>query len=426
MRPSLLPLALAACLLIPSAHARAQSLGALVDQLFTFGQCGQPLCLDVDNTHGEHFIPALTQGNQTVLGFLSQSIGRSTANLPISATSSGSTFRIVDGLPVRTSTSAGPIFAERSQTLGRGRFFVGANVSGIAFQSLNGAPTSDLRFNFGHQDVGAPGLGDPLLENDLISTQIALEVSQQVAAVFATWGILDFVDIGIAVPLLRTAITGTSSGQVTPFGPVAVHRFGGDSANPILRTTKTVSGSASGIGDVAARLKVNLGQSETFGVAVLTDVRLPTGREEDFLGTGSASIRALGILGGQFGNFAPHLNAGYVARTDTLQNDAIIGTLGFDALVTEWATVAADMITEWQLGANRITLPQTIEYVTPFSRSYPATSIPDKRQNVLNMSVGAKFTVRGGTVIVLNAIVPVNKTGLQPGVAWTAGLEYTF
>jgi hypothetical protein len=426
MRPSPLPLALAVCLLVPAADARAQSLSALINDLFTYGECGQPLCLDVDNTHGDHFIPALTQGNQTVLGFLTQSIGRSTANLPISATSSGSTFRIVDGLPVRTSTSAGPIFAERSQTLGRGRFFVGANVSGISFQSLNGAQTSDLRFNFGHQDVGAPGLGDPLLENDIISTQIALEVSQQVAAVFVTWGVLDFVDIGVAVPLLRTAISGTSTGQVTPFGSVAVHRFGGDSANPVLRTSKVVSGTASGIGDIAARLKVNLGQSETFGVALMTDVRIPTGREEDFLGTGSASIRALGIVGGQFGNFAPHFNAGYIARTDTLQNDAILGTLGFDALVTDWATVAADVISEWQLGANRITLPGTIEYVTPFERSYPATSIPNKRQNILNMSMGAKFTVRGGTVIVLNAIVPVNKTGLQPGMAWTAGLEYTF
>ena len=407
MRPSPLPLALAVCLLVSSADARAQSLSSLVNDLFTYGECGLPLCLDVDNAHGEHFIPALTQGNQTVLGFLTQSIGRSTANLPISATSSGSTFRIVDGLPVRTSSSAGPIFAERAQTLGRGRFFVGANVSGIAFQSLNGAQTSDLRFNFGHQDVGAPGLGDPLLENDIISTQIALEVSQQVAAVFATWGVLDFVDIGVAIPLLRTSIHGTSTGQITPFGPVAVHRFGGDSANPILQTSKVVSGTASGIGDVAARLKVNLGQSETFGVAVMTDVRLPTGR-------------------GQFGDFAPHFNAGYVARTDTLQNDAIVGTLGFDALVTNWATVAADVISEWQLGANRVTLPGTIEYVTPFARSYPATSIPNKRQNILNMSMGAKFTVRGGTVIVLNAIVPINKVGLQPGVAWTAGLEYTF
>lgn len=426
MRPSPLLLAFVACAAVPAPSAHAQSLSDLINDLFTYGQCGQPLCLDVDNTHGEHFIPAITQGSQSVLGYLVQSIGRSTANLPISATSSGTTFRIVDGLPVKTSTSAGPIFAERPQTLGRGRFFIGANVSGITFQSLNGSPINDLRFNFGHQDVGTPGLGDPLLENDIVSTQLSLTVSQQVAAVFATWGVLDFIDVGVAVPLVRTSISGTSAGQITPFGPVAVHRFSGDSANPVLQTSKTTSGSASGIGDVATRLKINVGQSNTLGAAIMADVRLPTGREEDLLGTGSTSIRALAILGAQLGNFSPHLNAGYAARTDSLQNDAVLATAGFDALVTPWATVAADFITEWQMSANKISLPADLQYVTPFARSYPATSIEDKRQNIMNLSVGAKFIVRGGTVIVTNAIVPINKTGLQPGIAWTAGLEYTF
>ena len=429
MRPSPLPLAFVACALLYAPDAQAQSLSSLINDLFTYGDCGQPLCLDLtgpDSTHGSHFIPALTQGSQSVLGFLTQSIGRSTANLPISATSSGTTFKIVNGLPAKTSTSAGPIFAERSQTLGRGRFFVGANVSGIVFQSLNGAPIGDLRFNFGHQDVGEPGLGDPVLENDLISTQINLSIQQQVVAVFATWGILDFVDIGVAVPLVRTTISGSSVGQITPFGEVTVHRFSGDSTNPVLRASNSVNGSASGIGDVAARLKVNLGQGDQFGAAILTDVRLPTGREEDLLGTGSASIRAQGIVGAQFGNFSPHLNGGYAARTDTLQNDAILATIGFDALVAPWATVAADLISEWQLGANKITLPGPLNYVVPFSRSYPATSIPDKRQDVMNMSVGAKFTVRGGMVLLLNGLIPINKTGLQPGVAWTVGMEYTF
>jgi len=429
MRPSPLPLVFVACALLYAADAQAQTLSSLINDLFTYGDCGQPLCLDLtgpDSTHGSHFIPAITQGSQSVLGFLTQSIGRSTANLPISATSSGATFKIVDGLPVKTSTSAGPIFAERSQTLGRGRFFIGANVSGITFQSLNGAPIGDLRFNFAHQDVGQPGLGNPILENDMISTQIDLSIQQQVVAVFATWGILDFVDIGVAVPLVRTSLSGTSVGQITPFGQVTVHRFGGDSANPILRASTSVSGSASGIGDVAARLKVNLGQGDHFGAAILADTRLPTGREEDLLGTGSTSIRAQGIFGAQFGNFSPHLNAGYAARTDTLQNDAILGTIGFDALVSAWATVAADLITEWQMGATKIELPGTIEYVTPFERSYPATSIPTKRQDVMNMSVGAKFTVRGGMVLLVNGLIPINKSGLQPGIAWTAGMEYTF
>jgi hypothetical protein len=429
MRPSPLPLVFATCALLYAADAQAQSLSTLIGDLFTYGSCPEPLCLVLtgsDTVHKGHFIPAVTQGSQSVLGFLSQSIGRSTANLPISATSSGATFRIVDGLPVKTSTSAGPIFAERSQTLGRGRFFIGANVSGIAFTSLNGAPTSDLRFNFGHQDVGGPGLGDVELENDMISTQLSLSVEQQVATVFGTWGILDFVDIGVAVPLVRTALSGSSVGQITPFGDSAVHRFSGDLATPVLHASTSVSGSASGIGDVAARLKINLGQSNHLGAAILSDVRLPTGREEDLLGTGSTSIRAQGIVGAQLGNFAPHLNAGYAARTDTLQNDAILATIGFDALVAEWATLAAELITEWQLGDTKITLPGPIEYVLPFPRSYPATSIPEKRQDVMNMSLGAKFAVRGGMVIVVNGLVPIKKAGLQPDIAWTAGLEYTF
>lgn len=427
--PKLTPMVLVACSLMSAGNARAQSLSSLINELFTYGDCGQPLCLVLtgpDVVHQGHFIPAVTQGSRSVLGFLAQSIGRTTANLPISATSSGVTFKIVDGLPVKTSTSTGPIFAERSQTLGRGRFFVGANVSGISFSSLNGAPLADLRFNFAHQDVGAPGLGDPLLENDLISTQLDLSVNQQVATLFATWGVLDFVDIGIALPLVRVSLAGTSVSQITPFGAVAVHRFGGDTLNPILHASKSVSGSSSGFGDLAARVKINLGQNDKVGAAILTDIRFPTGREEDFLGTGSASIRALGIVSAQFSSFAPHVNLGYAARTAELQNDVLLGTLGFDALAAPWATLAFDVITEWQLGDSKIHLPEPTEYVVPFQRIYTATSIPVKRQDVVNLSLGAKFTARGGMIIIVNGIVPIKHAGLQPNFAWTTGLEYNF
>ena len=311
MSRRLLSLLLATGALLVAVPAQAQSLSELINDLFTYGNCGQPLCLVLsgpDSVHQNHFIPAVTQGSKSVLGFLSQSIGRTTANLPISATSSGVTFKIVEGLPVKTSTSTGPIFAERSQTLGKGRFFIGANVSGISFASLNSAPLSDLRFNFAHQDVGAPGLGNPVLENDIINTQLTLEINQQVATIFGTWGILDFVDIGIAVPVVRVSLAGTSVSQITPFGPVAVHRFGGDSANPILNASKSVSGTASGFGDIATRVKINLGQGETWGAAILTDVRIPTGKEEDFLGTGSASVRVLGIVVPSSAPSRPHLN----------------------------------------------------------------------------------------------------------------------
>ncbi|MGE0354488.1 MAG: hypothetical protein AB7Q69_14815, partial [Gemmatimonadales bacterium] len=259
MRPVFAAGVLLACCTVP---LRAQdNLRSTITQLFTFGDCGAPLCLELGNEHENHFIPAVTASNQTVIAFITEAIGKSVANTPISATSSGTTFSLVGGLPVRSSTSMGPIFGERAQTLGRGRFFVGANVTGLSLTTLNGTQLDNILINFAHQDVGNPGLGDPEFENDVIQLRMSLDMNITVASVFATWGILDFVDLGVAVPIVRTSITGFSQAQVLPFGNSTVHNFGG--APPILRATSNASGTATGLGDVVGRLKINLGQSRT-------------------------------------------------------------------------------------------------------------------------------------------------------------------
>ena len=54
-----------------------------VSALFTFGTCGQPLCLDLNNTHGDHFLPSATQGNATVLGFVTEAMAKSASNIPM-------------------------------------------------------------------------------------------------------------------------------------------------------------------------------------------------------------------------------------------------------------------------------------------------------------------------------------------------------
>jgi len=75
------------------------------------------------------------------------------SNTPVGSTSSGVTYQFVGGLPVKTATSGGPIFGERAQTLGKGRFFVGANVSAMHFERLRGVRMDDVEFNFTHQDT---------------------------------------------------------------------------------------------------------------------------------------------------------------------------------------------------------------------------------------------------------------------------------
>lgn len=109
-----------------AAPLSAQDMRATITELFTFGDCGAPLCPNLTHEHGNHFIPVLTASNETVIAFFTEAMGRSAANTPLRSSSSGATFRLVGGLPVRTSTSGGPIFAERAQALGRGRFYLGA------------------------------------------------------------------------------------------------------------------------------------------------------------------------------------------------------------------------------------------------------------------------------------------------------------
>ncbi|MEO8139939.1 MAG: hypothetical protein ABI742_09840 [Gemmatimonadota bacterium] len=419
-------LATAAFLVCVAVPAEAQSLNSRINDLFTFGDCGQPLCLSVGSGHGSHFIPAVQAGRTTVIGFVESSVGRSVASTPLSATSSGTTFTIVGGLPVQTSTSPGPIFGERSQTLGRGRFFLGAYVSQIAFTSLNGTPLDNIEFNFAHQNVGDTTYGIPDFENDHIAVQLRMDMNITSAYLNATWGVLDFMDVGVAIPFVRTTLDGSSTAQILPFGNSTVHNFGGDPANPILRATTRVSGSASGIGDVVGRVKINLGQGKKFGAALLSEVRFPTGNENDLLGAGFTSVRALGIASAQFGDFAPHLNVGYLARSTATVNDAFLATVGFDQLMAPWATFGGELITSWQVGARKETLPGDIVYSFPLQRRIPSTNVPNRRDELVNLSMGMKFRVRGGTVMVVNAMAPMRKTGMQPDWIWTAGLEGSF
>jgi hypothetical protein len=423
-----LMLALAA---IPqTAHAQLDTLGLrgrIAQELFVFGSCGLPLCLDVTNAHGSHFVPLLESGNEAVLSFLTQSIGESTQRVPLSATSSGATFSVVGGVPVRTSISAGPIFGERTQTLGRGRLFVGASVTGIEFTSLNGAPLENLGLTFAHSnEVPSDTLGNPVFENDLMELQLQMAVNVVVGTISVTAGVTDFLDVGVAIPLVRTQVSGRSEAQFLPFGGSALHRFGGTDTDPILRATATMEGSASGLGDVAARMKLNLGQSDRMGAAVLAEMRFATGKEEDLLGTGSTQLRALGLYSAQFGTFSPHVNVGYAMRSSETQNDAVLLGMAADNLLSEWATLAVGIDAELQMGDNKFVLPSEIVLEDPFVRRIPATNVPNKSGDLIRASIGAKFTVRGGTVLVVNGLFPLREVGLQPDFIWTVGVDFPF
>jgi hypothetical protein len=413
-------------LLTVAAPLHAQTLQGRIEDLFRFGTCGQPLCLTVNaEFHGNHFVPEVVQGRDNLIAFLMGSIGASVSTIPISAASGGAVFTFEGGQPVRTEVSSGPIFAERAQTLGRRRLFLGAAASYFNYSYLRGTNLRDLGFTFTHQNVGAPAMGDPTYEHDVIQVRTDLDVSLAVANLVATYGLLDRVDIGVAVPLVRTEVSGTSQAQIIPSVEFPAHRFG-TPESPSLTASATTDGSYTGIGDVAIRAKANLGSAGSWQYGALADVRIPTGSEENFAGSGDVSVLGVGILSARYGDFSPHLNAGFAYYGSSILSNSVLATVGFDQLLAPWVTFAMDVISQWPVGETDLRLPAPVTFDLPVHEVLPTTNIQDTSDRRIYGSVGAKFATGSDLRLVVSSLVPLASGGLQPQAAWTVGLERAF
>lgn len=441
---------LLALTLLAASPVRAQNLRDTFLDLFRFGDCGDEALLCLRNTSGQDaaiaFSDAVEGGNNLLIGFVADAIGLSVSSIPTPATSSASVVEFTPGGRIQTrQLSSGPIYGERAPTLGPGKLLAGVLLAWMNYSDLRGVPITDLSFNFRHVDIpGTPGLGNPVQENNLLQVNMHLAVQTVAASFFATYGVTNWMDVGVAVPLVRTSLSGWSQAQVIPFGSNSVYSFGGPADDPKLSEQSFAEGSATGIGDVGLRLKLNLSQSGKVGAAFLGDLRLPTGSEENLLGLGAVAGRAVGVTSMELGNFTPHLNLGYLyrGRADSLQNHSLLATLGFDQLLTAGITLAVDLLGEFELDQSTLSVPPDIVYTEPFTRTLPASTIPDMRDHRVDATFGFKWAVpcseswgtfcatnadKGrGLTIITSTVVPLNSGGLRTSVIWSAGVQYKF
>jgi hypothetical protein len=91
-----------------------------------------------------------------------------------------------------------------------------------------------------------------------------------------------------------------------------------------------------------------------------------------------------------------------------------------------WATLAVDLVSEFEVGTSKLRLPGIVTYDAPFRRTIEPTNIPNQRDDQINASFGFKFLTGSGITVVANTLWPLNRGGLRPNVLWTAGLEYDF
>lgn len=412
-------------------------------QLFTFGTgCGPEVLFCLRSGSGapdfaqEAFSTNANATARELTLFLQGAVALGIATVPAPSAGSGETFRLSAlGVPVRNEeTSLGPILAERALTLGRGSFLVGANLTRLRLDRLRGTSLRDLRFNVVQRDLppAGPPLGDPVIERTYLAVATRMAFEAQVANLFVTAGITDRLDVSMLLPVVQATLSGFSDAQIVigeGDDPAAGFSFGGPTEDPKLRERSVLPlQRATGLGDISLRGKYRLtGMESRVALAVLADVRLPTGRDEDFLGSGGAWLQGLGVVSLEAGaGFSPHANAGAVVRGGEGQRDAILLALGFDHRTSSRLTVAAELLGQVPVGTNPLVRREVIIRDRNGVDAVVATSnLPTLRDNQLDGSLGFKLRL-WKLALVGNGIVPLNDGGLRSRFLWTVGMQGGF
>ncbi len=406
--------------------------------------------------HQNHFLHSDTVANNQIVPALNSLIAGNVSSFPLSSTGAGVIYEAsagldpVTGLPLPAATSLGPIFGETAKPLGAGKIALEVSYTYLDLASFRGLPTNQMQFAFTHQEVKTAGKVDSVLglnpnESDVITVTTDLHARAQIGALSATVGVTKDLDIGVALPLISITLSGTAKAVISSYSfavnGFANHYFGGDSLHPVLQTAYPYNRTATGIGDLAFRAKYSIARGGSLDAAALLDLRLPTGKTEDFLGTGKVTARVWGILSKRIGEVTPHINLGYMKNPADFQSDAVEFRAGFDSKFFSNLTFAFDILGHIDLNTSKaihLAPGTTPIYDHPgkfpstdssgvAARQVPNSNIPDSdTDNIYSAAVGFRYSPAERFVIVFNMLVPLNNKGLRAALAPTLGISASF
>jgi len=248
------------CALLASTTLFAQSLN-LRDLLTDFFKNGITLAEPPPGSpfpsHAHHFVG---DASLVPLTELNNELAAQLSTFPLASSAGGFTYRYDPALGTftRATDSFGPIYAERADTIGKGKFNFGLNFSHFTFDRIDdlSLPNGDAQIVLRHQDLPPAGCClQPFFEGDVIVTQNRLKIQTDITAFTMAYGVTDHLDVGAAIPLVKVQIdaltTATIDRLATGGNPnfIGIHKFpNGEDSNSFQQ-----SGCASGVGDIVLR-----------------------------------------------------------------------------------------------------------------------------------------------------------------------------
>jgi hypothetical protein len=377
----------AAVLLVAASPARAQTVSDVLTFLVT-NQSVETGSIDRDRE-------AALATSETI----STALRANLATLPVTASSGAFVYRLNPALGTmeRATQSFGPFFIERALTAGRHQASFGLTYQHLHFTSLDGRSLRD-----GSLITTANQFTDETAPFDV--DRLSLNIDASVATAYGNVGVTDRVDIGFAVPFVALTLDGSR-----------VNTYRGRTF-----TQATATAHATGVADVVVRTKYTLLDDRAGGLAAAVDVRLPTGRREDLLGSGLSALKFTGIGSIDHGRGSAHVNAGVSVGGFT--NEISYGAAATYA-ATGRVSLIGELLGRWLDSPGHIvsvSAPHPRLNLVETVRLTPGTS----SLNILTAVPGFKWNLTSTWVLAGNVSVPLTKGGLTAPFTPFIGLDY--
>ncbi len=397
----------------PGSHAWAIDLVNLIPSLY--GGDGITLAPPTGPfpTHEAHF----TVAADSVINQLNNEIAGEVRPIQVTSSAGGLTYEFdpAKGSYIQTTSSLGPIVAERPQTLGKGKFSLGLSFTYFEYDEFEGDSLDSIKAVAEHIDVPnfsgeLPSPEDPVFELDSIDIGLDIDLEFEALAFGATYGVTDRLDVGVLIPIVHAKMDVDANARVvsSPLNTFeGVHQFEQaecentliDSANNSC--TSSASGSETGLGDVLLGAKYYWLDKDRFDMAGALTIKLETGDEDNFLGTGSTTVRPFLIASGDITDWATtHLNLGYEFDLDDSDKNVLTYAAGFE------------------VGNHKIT-----GIFDLLGRHEPDGDGIGK--DIVDAAFGAKWSPYKNIILAANFVIPVNEDeGLRSDFISTVAIEF--
>ncbi len=324
---------------------------------------------------------------------------------------------------VRSTRPLAPAISQNARTNGRHVLTMGFSYSHVDYDQFNDDDTGRSVFSAGEIPVvfldGSPGTARDVLlyETDL---------KEHIYSFSVQFGVLENLDVGVFVPIvdmkfrsraidrffLQDPATGEQvAANVIPIGNAFL--FLEDPTVPRFRSIKDIQRSAfanqvgirhevdkMGIGDLVVRTKYFIGSVGPAELGGLVGVSVPTGDEDNLLGTGSVRVDPRVVVAVAGDRISAHVNAGYHADMDENDRDRVDYSVGGELKLLERVTFLIDQV--GRLEVRGTTKTRKFEIVP-----------------------GIKVNPFRDLVFGFNGIVPLNREGLTTRITPNAVVDAT-